>query len=173
MNYLKGDNALRSLDISSNKIQKEGADYIAQGLHNHRKLLNLNLSDNNLTSDGFLQFTEIVRNNHSLEVLNVSKNMLVGYGILTFFHHALPYNINLKEINFSTNLIEVKCAELIKQCISVNFSILKVDLSGNSSIPLKFLTSIEKECELNRVIREEILSKLKRVGHIDSDQDSD
>jgi Ran GTPase-activating protein 1 len=152
-NVLSSLPLLKSLNLSDNKIEDEGAYNIFDALVNNTSLTRLDLSsnkinlkkyylpdlpflkslylsDNNIYNIGASNIANGLINNTSLKRLDVSDNNIRNTGASSFAN-LLTISQFLTSLDLSDNKIKDKGAYDIAKALLNNRSLLRLDLSGN------------------------------------------
>ena len=82
MNAVAFNSRLQNLDISCNQISDCGGKNIAKAITVNKTLKELNISNNEITDEGAKSFAEAIRVNKTLQVLNISKTRINNNGIM-------------------------------------------------------------------------------------------
>lgn len=166
---LRGNCNLSALDLSSNRIESEGAQSISSLLI-HQNNMNSNsgmargiktliLSENNLGDDGVRSVARALENNKSLESLWVDDNSIGAVG-LKLLSHSLQKNQRLERLHLKHNSFQslsplIECAFNKKSLNSV--------AESNHTLKHVFLNcGYSYECdELERILRINRLGKVE------------
>lgn len=141
---MKKQFTLTHLDLSGNKLGVAGCQAIAKALLNNTSLKFLNLYSNQMDVDGARCFKETLLVNDTLEYLDVGSNRLRDKGVL-----AIAEGISgnktcaLKGIGIRFNFVTDDGADKFFQIVLQNSKINKVFIRNNNMTE-PFLTNLEK-----------------------------
>jgi len=102
----------------------------------------LNLSRNKLTKDGAKTLATALKVNTSIEFLDLSQNQLGVYGVV-LLSAALRENQTLKGLNLFKNTLDVDGSRALRELLKVNSSIELLDI-GHNRIRAKGLEAIRE-----------------------------
>ena len=120
---------LISLDISSNNIMDEGIINLTDSLKNFPNIHNLNISNCGIEFKGFHYLLMNLQNMKRIENLNVSKNKISSEK----FELLKPFFIifGVKHLDISNCLLGDKSGGVLGECLQLNESITKINISEN------------------------------------------
>ena len=120
---------LISLDISSNNIMDEGIINLTDSLKNFPNIHNLNISNCGIEFKGFHYLLMNLQNMKRIENLNVSKNKISSEK----FELIKPFFIifGVKHLDISNCLLGDKSGGVLGECLQLNESITKINISEN------------------------------------------
>ena len=125
--------ALRTLDLSKNKIGLEGAKAIAEALMKSGTavVITLYLGLNNIGDEGAIAIAEALKVNAVLTTLNLGYNS-IGVEGAKAIAEALKVNAVLTELRLGVNTIGDKGAKAIAEVLKVNAVVTTLSLWNNS-----------------------------------------
>ena len=123
---------LKELDLSKNIIYNIGLKKIAVAMQANQTLRKLNTSYNHISNDGAVAISECLKNNNTLQELNMSHNLVSDNGIINI-SKALQINTTLKMLDISLNDISDDGAVAISECLTINNTLCELHLSWNST----------------------------------------
>ena len=130
---LRGHPCLRSLDLSGNTIDKEGAKALGEALKTNSSLIHLNLEGINLGKGGALALFTALQSNNTLTSLDLQRTLNDDTGkekVYTALGGVITTNPNLRVLNLSDNWMNKD--GLAKLCEALPSSHIEVlDLSNN------------------------------------------
>ena len=133
INYLPID----ILNISNNKIGKEGIEQLAELISDEKcSLAKLNISNNLIGDEGAIILSQGISKNNSLIAINLSSNHILNSGIIELAKSLKSNSGNktIKKLNLSKN--EIENTGLIDFCTILKeenkYRFLKIDFSQNN-----------------------------------------
>ena len=123
---------LKELDLSKNIISNVGLKKIAVAMQTNQTLQKLNISHNNISDDGAVAISKCLKVNNTLQELNMSHNKVSDNGIINI-GEAMQINTTLKILDISQNDIFDDGAVAISECLTKNNSLHELHLSWNST----------------------------------------
>jgi Ran GTPase-activating protein (RanGAP) involved in mRNA processing and transport len=96
--FLHEDEYLQVLDLNGNSIGDLGSKYIAEGLEHNSALLDLNMEWNELGYDAAKAFAKMLRHNQALKRLSLYRNINMGIEGYTEIAKGLEANTALTEL---------------------------------------------------------------------------
>eukprot|EP00967_Tisochrysis_lutea_P066756 scaffold87089_cov32-Tisochrysis_lutea.AAC.3 len=128
---LAENTTITALDLSHNKIADRGAKAIARLLDGPSVVMTLNMCDNSVHADGGKYFGRALRGNCSLQHLNLRLNRLGDDGGRLLLDGLLE-NETLTSLNLSCNALDFNSAQAACAALSTESASLRtLDLSGN------------------------------------------
>lgn len=128
------DCKLQSLNLNNNKIRYKGAYHLADAFvkGNNTTLRSLNLSDNFIEAEGAEAFGVVLRFSHTLQELNLSRNKVGDDGII-LIAQGLRENKDsgLKRLDLSWNGIKDQGAGLLADMLKDNSVLTYLNLRSN------------------------------------------
>eukprot|EP01132_Coremiostelium_polycephalum_P009746 gene9746-11971_t len=121
---------LRSLNLSTNRIDDQCAGLLADAIMENNKLRVLDLSCNQIQDNGGKRLVEALNCNYALESLNLGSNDL-GPETGEQFGRTLQNNNTLKNLYLEKTSIGNEGGVEIGMALSKNRSIQELDISGN------------------------------------------
>lgn len=118
---------LTTLNVSSCKINSQGADMMAEILLQTISLEKLVMSNTTLDTTKADKISNSLENITSLKTLDISNNLIGSEGLPT----TLSGSLTLEELNISNNLLTVSSIVKIAQSFRHHPTIRKLDLSNN------------------------------------------
>ena len=132
----KNNVGLEELDLSSNKFQELGINYILSSINisNLSKLNVCNIlnSDDNQVSSDLICITDTLINATKLIELDLSYNKLSASCTRYLLHKTLSMFTNLVQLNASGGIISDEVAEALAYALSENTTLKELDLSDNN-----------------------------------------
>ena len=118
-----------SLNLSGNKIRDEGLIIFTNNLRHFPELKKLNISNCSIEYKGFKELLKILQNVRRIESLDVSNNKLSNekFEELKMFF----ISFGLRYLNLSRCHLEDKTSFILGECLAVNETIKKLNLSKN------------------------------------------
>ena len=114
--YLKNNDTLSKLNISSNMITYKDIELISEAVSTNTTLKRLDLSHNVISNDGVFFFTKCLKSNKTLSELNLSGNSITDEGA-KILAGIIPINATLLELNISKNCISKEgVLDILKAC---------------------------------------------------------
>ena len=129
-NFLHHNYHLEVLDLSNNLIQTAGATRIFGRVYIHFGLKKLNLSGNALDDEAADIIGMFLSRNPSLEEFNIGKNELQALGAVKIFK-AIQYCPNILKLDMSNNKITDEAGYEIAAVLSTVTKLQEVDLDCN------------------------------------------
>ena len=120
---------LISLDISSNNIMDEGIINLTDSLKNFPNIHNLNISNCGIEFKGFHYLLMNLQNMKRIENLNVSKNKISSEKFELIKPFFLIFGV--KHLDISNCLLGDKSGGVLGECLQLNESITKINISEN------------------------------------------
>jgi Leucine Rich repeat len=154
--YLFHTEVLLSLNLSDNHIQYEGSRCIGQALRNNRSLQMLNLKHNRLDDKSGAKLCNDLQQNPVLRSISLSANMLSSL-FCDKFSELMSEKNPLIELDLSCNLLVdleaeesikdemIKSVENLRDVLSKQCSLLKLDIRNNGIPRRKLYVDLEKE----------------------------
>ena len=122
---------MRTLELSGNSLDLDGAKILGVGLQRCRQLMELDISDNKIGSSGMACLAEGLKCCRQLVKLDVSSNNIGSYG-LSFLADGLQHCIHLQVLNIRRNSVTsdgiAAITVIMKRCRFLQ----ELDLSENS-----------------------------------------
>jgi hypothetical protein len=122
--------ALRTLDLSHNKIGPEGASALGEALKVNAVLTCLRLEYNKIGVDGAIAIAEALKVNAVVTILYLGGNSIRVEGAIAIAE-ALKVNAVLTKLNLSGNSIGDEGARAIAEALKVNAVLTKLDIRIN------------------------------------------
>ncbi|XP_043928152.1 NACHT, LRR and PYD domains-containing protein 3-like isoform X2 [Protopterus annectens] len=121
------------LDLSRNSFGDTGAKWLASALKSPScNLKTLVLSHNNLTANCCEDLSSAIIINKSLIKINLNNNSLEDSGVKILSAGLQNPNCKLQELKLSWNNLTSNCCADLSAALSVNQSLVKLDLEGNN-----------------------------------------
>ena len=169
---------LLKLDISYCGIPDDGALVISESYKNNTTLQELKMSLNNKVNfcTSYKDFNlskkiidyksaqilaNLLCNNTKVRTLDISNCKLSGSKLAVIISNCIVKNISLQELNMSHNVIDIALANMIAEAISINKTLLKLDISY-CDVPDSGAVVISESFKNNITLQEVIIS-LKTV----------
>ena len=140
MKYVKASNII-SLNLSGNKIKDEGIIVFTKNLRHFPELKILNISSCNIQFNGFKELLKVLQNVRRIESLDISNNNLYSEKFEELRTYFVAFG--LKYLNISRCHLEDESSFYLGECLSVNETIKKLNLSNNKITDIGF-KSFEK-----------------------------
>ena len=119
-----GSAVLTSLNLSSNRIGKDGAEAIADALRSGKAVLtDLNLRNNNIGKDGAEAIADALRSS-KVNNLNLSLNEIGDNGAVAIAAALKSGDTVLTDLNLARNIIGTKGAEAIAEALESGNAVL-------------------------------------------------
>lgn len=129
---LKINHNLRELHISKCDIGDFGVERLCDGLTDNYSLVYLDLSCNKITRDGAKTLSALLRKNTPLEILDLGHNRIEDDGAQHISEALAVYNSSLKALVISYNSINGKGLVLIAHAMFSNSSLSNIYIWGNN-----------------------------------------
>ncbi|KAI9106198.1 hypothetical protein DFS34DRAFT_602539 [Phlyctochytrium arcticum] len=107
---LKTNLRMTSVDLSCNRISRDGGVAICKSLYNHPSLTFLKLSCCAIQDEGAEAVSDMLKNNFALQTLHLDHNQITGQGLVAI-STAFPKNFVLKQICLWGNKWDVPACE--------------------------------------------------------------
>ena len=140
LKYVKTSNII-SLNLSGNKIKDEGLILFAKSLRHFPELKILNISNCNIQYNGFKELLKVLQNVRRVESLDISNNKLYSEKFEELKTYFIAFG--LKYLNISRCHLEDESSFYLGDCLLVNETIKKLNLSNNKITDIGF-KSFEK-----------------------------
>ena len=127
---IKHNKTLKELDVSKNKISNIGLKKIAVAMQANQTLQKFNFSYSNLSDNGTIAISECLKHNNTLQELKISRNKLSINGIISI-SNTLQTHSTLQALDISYNNISDDGAVAICQCLKNNNTLQQLNMSGN------------------------------------------
>ena len=131
---LKGNSKLRFLDLNSNNMTGQVAEYLADVIMKNPNLEQLGLRNNKLGQYAVLILQALMRNS-KLTVLNLNKNKMTGQ-VAKDLAQVIKNNSNLQELYLSDNDLKSSAGVIFQALIGIKH--LKILSFTNNYVPHSF-----------------------------------
>ena len=148
--FLKINDTLCVLNLSSNHITSEGAEMLMNAVAFNSRLQNLDISCNQISDRGALAVVYCLEVNRTLCKLDISKNIITDEGGKNIAI-AITVNKTLKELNISKNAITDEGAKSFANAIRVNKTLQILNIS-KTGINKNGVMGIVNACTTNRTL---------------------
>ena len=128
--FLNSNPALKSLDISGNKIEPQSANIIGVTFKKLTNLEEIKLNDCSITDESIPQLFNFL-NESSIHNLEINSNKFLATGPMIFLK-KLNVCKNLKYISYENNAFQPYFVDMIIQALTINDSIDKINFKQNS-----------------------------------------
>lgn len=118
-----------SLNLSCNRIEAVGAEYLAEALATNCTLTSLNLRGNNIGPKGAGHLAMALERNSGLKTLNLGGNGIGGAGAASIAA-ALRTNSSVESIVLSNNAIGRKGVQQLTEAVEANGTTQFLDIRG-------------------------------------------
>nr|XP_039252623.1 leucine-rich repeat-containing protein 34-like [Styela clava] len=129
---LKVNHSLREIHMSKCMIRDFGMERLCEGLTDNYTLVYLDLSCNRITRDGAECMSHLLRKNTPLEILDLGYNRIEDDGAQYLSEAIGTYNSNLKALVVTSNCIEGKGLVCIAKSMKTNNVLSNVYIWGNN-----------------------------------------
>lgn len=128
-----------SLDLSTQQIGDEGADFLTKMLKVNNTLTSLDLHNNRITSRGVIDLAEMLKEKNYITYLNLGNNEIREAGI-TYLIEMLAANTSIAYFDLSTDGIGRGGVTALEKMLKENNTLTYLRLSNNN----KIIGSVEK-----------------------------
>ncbi|XP_059158900.1 leucine-rich repeat-containing protein 34-like isoform X2 [Physella acuta] len=128
---IKVNKGLRELHMQKFNMRDLGACRFAENLVHNFTLTYLNLSCNRITRDGVKELSKVLKLNTALRVLDLSFNRLEDDGAMHLAEAIGPYNTTLECLNIVSNKIGPKGLCSIADALNYNSTLTSLYIWGN------------------------------------------
>ncbi|XP_064599186.1 leucine-rich repeat-containing protein 34-like [Liolophura sinensis] len=130
-NLLKVNRSLEELHLQKYDMRDFGATRLAENLMENFTLTYLDLSCNRITRDGMKQLAKVLKNNTALKVLDLGNNRLEDDGAFHLAEALTTYNTTLHTLVVVSNNIRGKGLCALADIMKVNSSLVSLFIWGN------------------------------------------
>ncbi|XP_038050963.1 leucine-rich repeat-containing protein 34-like isoform X2 [Patiria miniata] len=128
---LKVNSTLKELHLQKCDIRDFGADRLVEALQHNIALTYLDLSCNRITRDGAKAFSKLLKLNTPLEILDLGFNRIEDDGAVSLSQALVSLNSNLKTLVITSNNIEATGLCAIARAMNTNTTLTSVFIWGN------------------------------------------
>ncbi|KAM5138935.1 NACHT, LRR and PYD domains-containing protein 3-like [Mantella aurantiaca] len=158
--------SLITLDLSRNDLQDSGIKGLCKILGRIRcSLQNLRLNKCGLTSFSCVDLCSVIITNRSLVSLDLASNNLQDIGIRRLCEGLKHPDCTLQELRLNKCNLTYSCCSEIRSAISVNHSLVKLDLSYNNLMDYGIKLLCEELRSLGCTLRELWLKQCGLTSH--------
>ena len=129
-NVLSHNPKLEELDLSYNNMQSAGVIVNMKGIVNISTLKRLNISSNDITEETANYIGDVLSHNTKLEELDLSCNSLQAAGAIKIFNSMVEI-VTLKRFSISKNSITDEVTDYLVPFLCCNTKLEEIDLSYN------------------------------------------
>lgn len=126
------ESKIKVLNISKNKLGKEGAKLLAEVIEHNSFLEVIDISKNSIGVSGAQALSLSLKNNKSVKFINLFNNKITFDGAKAFAENVLPFNTVLEFLEIGHNRIRDKGLKAISN------GIIKNPQSNIKSLGLRF-----------------------------------
>ena len=128
---LKANNNLTELHLAKFDIRDFGVERLCDGLYGNYSLKYLNISSNRLSRDGAKTLAKLLRHNTPLEVLDIGNNRIEAQGVSDIASSLAASNTKLKALVVTSNSISGAGLVSIAASMLVNKTLTNLYIWGN------------------------------------------
>ena len=138
---------VKYLNMSNCSLGNESTFILGECLETNEALKSINISNNKITDIGFRSFIPLFRNNNSIENFDVSANYITDL-TAKYFIKNIRYNRGLKRINFFDNQLKNEMGNLFIEILETNKNLISVNLVYNR-VQMKTIEEINRILKFN------------------------
>ncbi|CAF3698901.1 unnamed protein product [Rotaria sp. Silwood1] len=121
---------LTTLNLQGNRIDAQGAQYLANILQNNTTLTTLILSDNNIGGEGVQHLANVLESNRTLTKLELECAEIGNIGA-QYLAEVLKKNTTLNMLKLAQNVIEAEGAGYLANALHINTTLTSLCLRNN------------------------------------------
>ena len=140
-----------SISFARKRMNDVDVHIVAEVLYNNKTVTKLDLSQNRITKNGAISISKCIEYNKTLKELDLSKNIISNIGLMKIAV-AMQANQTLQKFNISHNNISDDGTVAISECLKYNNSLQELNISHNK-VSDNGIISIGKALQMNATLQ--------------------